>query len=98
MPRALAAPNCATLRPVFTVKELRAMAARLSVEQFVKQRGPFALGRSPPPRWLRAQGGDENPGVARPAMAKAADISTNILSLLFESDGLSINITPPLSS
>ncbi|MFL5318299.1 MAG: FHA domain-containing protein [Myxococcaceae bacterium] len=74
------------------------MAARLSVEQFVKQMGPFALVRRPPPQWLRAQGVDENAGVARTAMAKAADISTNILSLLFEFDGLSINIIPPLSS
>lgn len=75
------------------------MVARLSADQFAKQMGPFALVRRPPPSWLKAQGvAAMDDGVARTTMAKPQDISTNILSLLFEFDSLTINILPPLSA
>lgn len=81
---------------MLTVKELRGLVASLPADKFVKQMGPFALVQRPPPSFLAAKGIREDAGVARTAMAKAGDISTNILSLLFEFDTLNVTTLPPI--
>lgn len=84
---------------MFTVKDLRKMIAQLPQDSFVKQMGPFALVQRPPASFLIKAGiKDGEDGVARTAMSKAQDISTNILSLLFEFDTLNITTLPPMQS
>lgn len=84
--------------PVFTVKDLRKMISSMPQESFIKQMGPFALVQRPPAAILLKAGIKEHEdGVQRTAMAKASDISTNILSLLFEFDTLNITTLPPLT-
>lgn len=84
---------------MFTVKELRTLAQKLSLEKFRKQMGPFALVQRPEKEaeldTTQKMGIPFN--AAHTAMAKPEDISRGILSLLFEFENLSVSTLPPLS-
>ncbi|MGQ0505415.1 MAG: FHA domain-containing protein [Myxococcaceae bacterium] len=76
---------------MLSVKDMRVMAATLSLEKFRKQLGPFALIQRPP-----SEAGRETGIPGQTAMAKQADISQGVLSLLFEFEDLAVCTLPPL--
>jgi len=78
---------------MFSVKELRALASRLSLDEFRKQLGPFALVQAPPdqgPARTEAMGSD------RTVMARADQVSRGALALLFAFEDLIVATLPPV--
>ncbi len=85
-------PSALRFRAVLSVKEMRSLAASLSLDKFRKQLGPFALIQRP----LKPDGKNyEMP--AATAMANREDISQGMLGLLFEFEDLSVATLPPLT-
>jgi hypothetical protein len=76
---------------VLSVQELRALGAALSVEDFQRQLGPFALIQRPPSRPSDAVNAPTH-------MAEPTQIELGMMSLLFEFEHLRVATLPPLKA
>lgn len=85
---------------VLSVKELRALAGRMTAAQLGEQLGPFVLVQQPPELAAGAPGTTPHMGlpvnVQRTMVASAARVSEGALSLLFRFDELVVASLPPL--
>lgn len=85
---------------MLSVKELRALAGRMTAAQLQQQLGPFVLVQQPPTLAVEAPGETHQMGlpanVQRTMVASAAKVSAGALGLLFQFDDLVVATLPPM--
>lgn len=74
---------------MLSVKELRNLASKLTIDAFRQQLGPFVLVQRP-------QAGVQGDGVERTAVANPEAVTAGALALLFQFDDLLVTAVPPL--
>lgn len=85
---------------MLSVKELRALAGRMTAAQLQRQLGPFVLVQQPPHLAAEAPGETQPMGlpanVQRTMVASVAKVSAGALALLFQFDELVVATLPPM--